>query len=66
MVTNFELFFLAPYHKNFYGHVFEGFGQSVFQFSKMDKKNVQNPKPKTLFPGYFPSVTCVGTFFDTF
>jgi len=53
MLTFLKLFFLAPYHKNFYGHKFLVFGKSVFQFSKMDKKNVQNPKSKTLFPTLF-------------
>ena len=31
------------------GRFFEGFSKKYFDFSKMDKKNVQNQKPNLLF-----------------
>jgi hypothetical protein len=50
MVTNLELFFLQPDHKNFYGHKFSCFGKSILGFQKWTKINVQNRKAKILFP----------------
>jgi F0F1-type ATP synthase membrane subunit a len=36
-----------------YGHKASVFEKSILDFQKMDKKNVQNRKPKTLFPMNF-------------
>jgi len=53
MVTNFALKYLQPDHKNFYGHKFSCFWKSILDFQKWTKKNVQNPKPKTLLQTRF-------------
>jgi hypothetical protein len=53
MLTNLKLFFWQPHAK------IKLWSQSLFlaktflDFQKMDKKNVQNPKPKILFGSLF-------------
>ena len=52
-ITNFELFFLSRDHKIQIWSQGPSFLQNYFGYSKMDKKNVQNRKPKKTFPTIF-------------